>query len=303
MATSTSKRCARLVRPDGTGNPPLCGTHRCRSVKTNGRCKKRGGCIWRKHNKRRRTQTRTNGVCEPRMLHRDMDVQLLKVLGEGTQGKVYSVCYMGDCHNFVAKEVPKGSIDNACGELAGELGIGPRILGTVAVKNKMYVLSLRLHATMDDLVKRGGKVTPDDRRQVSQLITRLLQAGWLHADIRGDNVMYRQSADGKRRWYLIDFDLAVKIDTIGYTRYDAVIQGMRSIEVEDRSKNRSSYSLSLNDRIVKSHRPKTGRSKAEMQSIEKIAMAKKRAREMARKRRAKALARRRALAAAAKKKT
>ena len=130
--------------------------------------------------------------------------QMIK-LGEGNQGTIY------DVGNNQVMKVTYEKINKDILYMASRSGIAPRIFGFEECPDgRTYYIQQKLFNTYNEKYLS----------QVSELVTRMFEAGLYHNDLRDDNMM----ADEKGKLYLIDFDLSNKISNYGSRYFDKSVK-------------------------------------------------------------------------------
>lgn len=152
----------------------------------------------------------------------DHIIHLNHILGIGCQGTVYDAD-SNHYGNVVVKELKlpdaKGvkeiSIsDEVYGEIhyiASDLGIGPDVYDICVEDNKLYIVFEKLNR----MVSFKDMCDPTISYQVCECITRLIENGIFHNDIRSTNIMLTH--DNQVR--LIDYDMSVQ--AFGPSEYDS----------------------------------------------------------------------------------
>ncbi len=132
----------------------------------------------------------------------DHVVHLHEIIGLGCQGTVYNAD--SDIHgNIVVKEMRCSRIDTTIHNRAAELGIGPEILGThYDSSNGMFYIAFE---KLERMITYKDMQSPVIGHMLCESITRLIENGIFHNDIRGANIMI--DARGKVR--VVDYDYSV----------------------------------------------------------------------------------------------
>ncbi len=161
-----------------------------------------------------------------------IEYKAIEVLGEGTYGKAFKVRdpagtefaikYM--TRRLTAEEhggfVQECIINILVVEASKDAPYGPYAphlyeVAHNAAKNEVFIRSELLKNRFDNIVNAFGPVendtvVPDALNQVAGMLQYLFTAlRFNHRDLKGDNIMYAKSPDGRSRWYrFIDFGMS-----------------------------------------------------------------------------------------------
>lgn len=137
---------------------------------------------------------------------------LLKVLGEGTFGKVYATC-----DNKIVKYLkPSGGTEEK--QLITEVtlqqklsekeeGVCPKVYDFGKVGSAFMIVMEKCEGTARDFLKSPAATEEDFLdyfEQMAKILQRLEKYQFNHRDLKSDNVMYK-TVDGKKKYLLIDF--------------------------------------------------------------------------------------------------
>lgn len=180
------------------------------------------------------------------------------VLGEGSQGKVYSM------DNRTVLKVVYGSTNVDILTKAASIGIAPPIYDIRVCKEFTYYLQKRMAKPFEQ--------TYDN--QLPEIITRMIENGIFHNDVHQDNIM----VDETGKLYLIDFDLATFVSDYGYTSFDRDVDTHSFWEDSDGNNHPIEFTEEQASRIY-SVRPNVAKTERELATERKVEEAKKKARE------------------------
>ena len=185
-------------------------------------------------------------------------VSTKRVLGEGTQGKVYSM------DNRKVLKVVYGSTNVDILTKAASVGVAPPIYDIHACKGFTYYVQKQMENPFEQ--------TYAD--QLPELITRMIEHGIFHNDVHQNNMMIDE--DGKL--YLIDFDLATFVSDYGYTSFDRDVEKHSFWEDLDGNNHPIEFTEEQATRIY-SVRPDVAKTEKEIAAERKVEEARKKARE------------------------
>ncbi len=149
----------------------------------------------------------------------------------GGQGEVAMVKHRGKI--YVAKRAKTNqrniAKENNYAVRAAELGVGPRVVyhdKDVLIMERMEeILPEYLWRTTPEAERAQGyrAMTTEEMDEIVKLVTTCLEDGWMHSDMKRDNVMY-----GRGRLFMVDFGMAKSWDpkkhAKGMTRAAAIRQ-------------------------------------------------------------------------------
>lgn len=193
----------------------------------------------------------------------------LKLIGEGAQGQVFQ--YTTD---KVIKCVNERDFKESFINKASLIGVGPRYYGSVRKDGEIcYIQEMLYKVNLSE-----GKY---DKR-LSELITKLIENGLFHNDLKSDNIMKNKKGSLK----LIDFDMATNISDYGYKSFDNKLKNNSEYKLLDENNKeiklvKLEFSKSQINRIKKM-RPIIEETLMEKEKAEQLKQARERAREEAR---------------------
>jgi hypothetical protein len=163
----------------------------------------------------------------------DHVAHLHEIIGLGCQGNVYNAD--SDMYGaIVVKEMKRKTLDTTIHNLAAELGIGPEIFGThYDPSNGMSYIAFE---KLERMVTYNDVRSPVIGHMLCESITRLIENGIFHNDIRGANIMI----DNMGKVRMVDYDystLAWSPDTmrplVSLPEYDEYIKRNYIISVDE----------------------------------------------------------------------
>jgi serine/threonine protein kinase len=118
-------------------------------------------------------------------------------LGRGSYGVVFA---LGDIAVKIIRDPNRTSEEEVeIGKLAGDLGIGPKIYGTVRDKNGQVFAIMMERLKGETLAIKGGKpedpITEEDNKMVESLFSQMKKmhrAGIVHNDLHNENVIVQK---------------------------------------------------------------------------------------------------------------
>lgn len=146
------------------------------------------------------------------------DKHLFWVLDASHNGIIRKTCSKKEWQQktmctFVVKTVDK-TYDTSSDILASRIGVAPKTI-IMRCGNNTYLVQKRIPYTLTFLLKHPELLPADWLQQVSVLVSRLLRYHVFHNDLHSDNILF-----DTKRFYIIDYETASDIRTMGYTQFD-----------------------------------------------------------------------------------
>jgi serine/threonine protein kinase len=139
-------------------------------------------------------------------------------LGErlGTESS-YGVVYVMPQKSRIVKIFYARSDDHANREIAistimGENGIGPKLYNAgIMIENYYYMVMERISGDLMSMPRwLRKKYEPQINDQIRKLMNKMHKLGFIHGDLKWDNVGYKNMKQSAPKMYIIDFGLAIK---------------------------------------------------------------------------------------------
>lgn len=181
-------------------------------------------------------------------------------LGEGMQGKIY------DIGNNQIIKIGLFHFNERIAQIASNTDISPKYYGKFSCRKTTYYIQEKLPFDYLDLYIS----------QIPELLTRMIEAGIFHNDIKKANMM----ANKEGKLYLIDFDFGTLISDYGYEDFDKRLKNIRNEEecLENCLIPKFSFTIEQLKRIYKM-RPSIQYSQNELQNKNKLKLAKEKIRQ------------------------
>jgi predicted unusual protein kinase regulating ubiquinone biosynthesis (AarF/ABC1/UbiB family) len=163
---------------------------------------------------------------------------------------------------------------------AMELGIGPNVI-IFKCGGHVYLVQERLEMTLTEYLK-SHRFSDRLKKKLSNMITdTIFKMGIFHNDLHSDNIMMRKGGVP----VLIDYETAIKIDTIGKKKFEAMLKRnsyIRIIEKIGKIYQEKQINIISKDNITEIQTklcPIQQKTKKEIQDQQKIKDASKKARQ------------------------
>lgn len=146
-------------------------------------------------------------------------VSKTKPLASGAQGSVF---LFG--HDKVVKNTDE-QVNRRMWNIASSVGLAPYVYGV------FYCGDERIPDNYIVMKKKNKKFDKTEKRQIEQLpelLTRAIESGIFHNDLRDENLM----VDETGMVHMVDFDLATFFLENGYKYFDTHLPSNKSVELE-----------------------------------------------------------------------
>jgi len=139
-------------------------------------------------------------------------------LGErlGTESS-YGVVFVMPQKSRIVKIFYARSDDHANREIAistimGENGVGPKLYNAgIMIENYYYMVMERISGDLMSMPRwLRKKYEPQINDQIRKLMNKMHKLGFIHGDLKWDNVGYKNMKQSAPKMYIIDFGLAIK---------------------------------------------------------------------------------------------
>jgi len=125
---------------------------------------------------------------------------------------------------YVVKTVDE-TYDTRFDVLASRIGVAPKTI-IMRCGDKTYLIQKRLSYTLTFLLKHPDLLPEDWVAKVSVLVSELLRHHVFHNDLHSDNILFDTKT---KRFFLIDYETASDIRTMGYTQFDHRLRSNSSV--------------------------------------------------------------------------